>query len=61
MNNRTLKTQDNLIMNIHSSLIILAACTLASMAPAEVKLNALFSDNAVLQQGANVPVVTVRK
>ena len=43
-------------MKTKSSLIILTFCALASSAWAEVKPNALFSDNAVLQQNANVPV-----
>ena len=43
-------------MTTKSSLIILAFCALASSAWAAVKPNALFSDNAVLQQNVSVPV-----
>jgi sialate O-acetylesterase len=43
-------------MNIKSTFVILGVCTLAASVRAEVKPNALFSDNAVLQQGANIPV-----
>jgi sialate O-acetylesterase len=43
-------------MKTKSSLIIMTFCALASSALAAVKPNALFSDNAVLQQNANIPV-----
>jgi len=42
--------------SLPSSLAILTLCALAPSARAEVKPNALFSDNAVLQQNANVPI-----
>jgi sialate O-acetylesterase len=45
-----------MIRNIKSSLIVLAVCALSSTVRGEVKPNALFSDNAVLQQGVNIPV-----
>jgi sialate O-acetylesterase len=44
------------LMSIRSSLLILAICAVAAIAEAEVKPNALFSDNAVLQQNADIPV-----
>jgi len=43
-------------MTIKTKLIILTVCALALKAEAEVKPNALFSSNAVLQQNAKVPV-----
>jgi len=43
-------------MKINPSLALITLCALASSARAEVKPNALFSDNAVLQQNASVPV-----
>ena len=43
-------------MTITTRLIILTVCALALNAEAEVKPNALFSNNAVLQQNAKVPV-----
>jgi sialate O-acetylesterase len=43
-------------MKPNPSLITLTLCALASNAWAEVRPNALFSDNAVLQQNVSIPV-----